>query len=125
LHEVRLSVAAHPHSLGIVRRALDGLRERCGDEIVNRLAVICSELVTNAIRHSGVRQGEPLEVRLEVDDAGVIKGRVIDFGTGFDPRGLAVRDPDAEGGFGLQIVAELTRRWGVDLDGATEVWFEL
>jgi hypothetical protein len=36
----------------------------------------------------------------------------------------AIRDAGDDGGWGLQIVQALSRRWGV-YDGSTQVWAEL
>ena len=123
-HEFRLTIPAHPLSLGIVRRAVQGLGEACGEEVASRLAVIFSELVTNAIRHSGVRETDTLEVMLEVRPDGV-SGHVEDPGRGFDPDRVPERRPYQEGGFGLRIVEELASQWGVHNDGTNRVWFDL
>lgn len=123
-HEFRLAVPPHPRSLRIVRQAVNGLGEIYGDEVVNTLAVIYSELVTNAIRHAGVRHGEKLKVELEVGPE-MIRGCVTDSGAGFDPATVPARRPGQEGGFGLRIVDRLAARWGVRRNGQTQVWFEL
>jgi anti-sigma regulatory factor (Ser/Thr protein kinase) len=123
-HEFTLSVPASALSLGVVRRAVQGLADVCGPDVTDRLSVIYSELVTNAIRHSGADENVTLEVELKVGPFGV-KGKVVDCGPGFDPRKLPKRRPGQEGGFGLRIVHELASRWGVRHDGHTEVWFEL
>lgn len=124
-HEFRISVPAEPLSLGIVRRAVQGLEESCGEEVTSRLAVICSELVTNAIRHSGVRPSDRIEVCLDVRPDG-IHGAVVDTGRGFDPATVPDKPPE-QGGFGLRIVEGMASRWGVNRNGSgrTEVWFDL
>ena len=123
-HEFKLSVLAQPTSLGIVRRAVQGLSQTCGEEVTSRLALIYSELVTNAIRHSGVRPTDTLEVTLEVGPDGA-HGSVVDTGRGFDPANVPERTPE-HGGFGLRIVAGMASRWGVKHNGSgTEVWFDL
>lgn len=81
-----------------------------------------SELVSNSVRHSGAPVGQALLVRvgrvdggfwLEVEDAGH---------DGF----VAPRAPDgqADGGFGLYLVQNLSERWGVEraTHGGTRVW---
>lgn len=122
--EFTLSVPASPLSLRVVRRAVQGLADVCGPDVTDRLSVIYSELITNAIRHSGADESVTLKVELRVGPFGV-SGRVLDDGPGFDPRKLPARRPGQEGGFGLRIVQELASRWGVRCDGRTEVWFEL
>lgn len=117
------TVPAHPMSLGFVRRAMYTLSEYCGPDVAETLALVFSELMTNAIRHSGVPENDPLDVELEIGPS--IRGAVSDRGAGFDPR-AAPQAPSAEGGFGLRIVDRLARTWGVERsDGGSSVWFEL
>jgi anti-sigma regulatory factor (Ser/Thr protein kinase) len=85
--------------------------------------LVVSELVSNSVRHSGVSgvvvvdvQLTAAMVRLEVADpgrAGVIAPRSPDHANG--------------GGFGLQLVAELSERWGLErvAAGGTRVWAQL
>jgi anti-sigma regulatory factor (Ser/Thr protein kinase) len=82
-----------------------------------------TELVSNAVRHTG----EPdKDFRLAVTPKeGYVCVQVTDSGPGLVPRPGAL-DPRANGGFGLFIVEQLTRRWGVTReDSKTRVWFEL
>ena len=89
-------------------------------------AVLClSELVTNAVIHTG----SAAEVRAVLED-GVLTVLVRDRGNhrGARPTDGSVLhdDPMRVHGRGLQLVAALSSRWGSDLDavGAT-VWFVL
>lgn len=123
-HEIRLSVPAEPTSLAVVRRAVQGLEDVCGVDMTDRLAVVLSELVTNAIRHGGISSEDKVEVDVVAgpDEA---RGAVVDPGIGFDPHQLSRRPVD-EGGLGLRIVDRCSKRWGVTRrQGMTEVWFEL
>jgi anti-sigma regulatory factor (Ser/Thr protein kinase) len=86
--------------------------------VLNDLYVVVSELVTNAVMHG---QGA-IRLRLE-QDAGDIRGEVIDAGSGFEHEVREV-GPVATSGRGLLIVERLTTRWGVH-EGTTHVWFEL
>jgi anti-sigma regulatory factor (Ser/Thr protein kinase) len=82
-----------------------------------------TELVSNAVRHAG----EPDEdIRLAVTPKdGYVCVQVTDAGPGLVPRPGAL-DGDGDGGFGLFIVEQLTRRWGVTRENSkTRVWFEL
>jgi anti-sigma regulatory factor (Ser/Thr protein kinase) len=88
----------------------------------SRLEVAISEVVGNAVRHSGSTD----EIRMMLtrkDDFLCV--RVIDGGNGLVPRpGAMGSEPGA--GYGLFLVEQLTRRWGVTLeDGLTRVWFEI
>ena len=88
-------------------------RERRDD-----LALVVSELVTNAVVHG---QGA-IVVMLRLD-AEVLRGDVSDQGAGFE-RALRERHLDDVGGRGLMIVGAIAARWGVH-EGTTRVWFEL
>jgi len=85
------------------------------------LELVLTELVTNAVRH-----GEPpIDVELNLADS-VIRGQVLD-GSATPP--AANPEPDHRGGFGLNIVAQCTSRWGSDALASgvhrKQVWFEI
>ena len=78
-----------------------------------------SELVTNGIVH-GRREGD-LPVMLDLCVNGDIRCAVLDQGPGFAERA----DEDVRGGWGLQLVEQLSDRWGMQCSPRrTEVWFE-
>jgi anti-sigma regulatory factor (Ser/Thr protein kinase) len=83
------------------------------------LTAVVTELVNNAVANGPQR---PITVALAVEDE-LIRGEVADQGNpaAMIPRGrVAAR----KGHLGLQVVDELTSRWGV-FKGSTHVWFEL
>ncbi|MEU8841327.1 ATP-binding protein [Streptomyces roseus] len=73
------------------------------------LLLCVSELATNALLH-GVPPGRYYRLRLLLFDD-MVRVEVADSGGGL-PR-IADRDPGAEGGRGLLLVASLAERWGV------------
>lgn len=91
------------------------------DEVCQTAALLVSELVTNAVVHGRSRatltaERPPGLLRLAVEDS--------------NPTLPAVGDApplDRESGRGLQIVAALATRWGIErtADGGKAVWFEL
>ena len=117
--KLHLRLPRHDSAAGIARKALDRRfageldRQRAGD-----LALVVSELVTNAVVHG--RGAISLIVRL--DGEGVY-GEVVDDGGGFE-REVRERGPDDVSGRGLHIVDVMSNRWGVH-EGTTHVWFEL
>jgi len=86
-----------------------------------KLALVVSELVTNAIRHAGLGAGDPIALDVTRVD-GYVRIAVHDGGPGFAPPGHD-GDRSGNGGFGLSIVAALSDEWGVERrpDGCT-VW---
>ena len=86
------------------------------------VALIVSELVTNAVIHGEGGEGEALYVALRREGPRV-RGEVCDQGQGFrwEPH-----EPDLEqpGGLGLVVVDQIAERWGITGNGASCVWFE-
>lgn len=85
--------------------------------------LVVTEVVSNAVKHVGDAT-EPVRLAVTPKD-GYMCVQVTDSGDGLVPRPGAFESDD-DGGFGLFIVEQLTRRWGVTReDGRTRVWFEL
>ena len=81
------------------------------------------ELVTNSVRHADVPADAVISVRARAG-VDVVRLEVDDDGrTG----SIVRRAPDLHngGGFGLNVVEDLSARWGVDRDAGTRVWAEL
>jgi two-component sensor histidine kinase len=107
--------APHPRSVGQARRHVRyALGPFADPETVDRIQLVVSELVTNAIKHG---PGELISLRLVSEPDGGISGEVVDQGNGV----VAIREQDI-GGLGLPIVDALTSAWGV-YPGSTRVWF--
>jgi len=119
-------VDADPRSVGEARRHLRrSLAEWGVDDDVVDTAVLClSELVTNAVIHTGA----PSEVRATLEQ-GLLTVTVRDQGAaGRSPAGTRDErlDPLRVHGRGLQMVGALVARWGSELDTVgTTVWFVL
>jgi anti-sigma regulatory factor (Ser/Thr protein kinase) len=85
--------------------------------------LVVTEVVSNAVRHGGA-PGDQIRLAITPKD-GYMCVQVTDSGPGLVPRPGAFESDD-DGGFGLFIVEQLTRRWGVTReDKKTRVWFEL
>jgi anti-sigma regulatory factor (Ser/Thr protein kinase) len=85
--------------------------------------LVVTEVVSNAVRH-GAQPDDQVRLAVTPKD-GYICVQVTDSGPGLVPKPGAFESDD-DGGFGLFIVEQLTRRWGVTReDGRTRVWFEL
>jgi anti-sigma regulatory factor (Ser/Thr protein kinase) len=94
------------------------LAQHIGEETLDDVLLVVSELVTNAVLHG---RGD-VDLRMELD-RGRITGAVSDEGHGFTPRRRRP-DPSRVGGHGLHIVARVADRWGLTA-GTTHVWFEI
>jgi anti-sigma regulatory factor (Ser/Thr protein kinase) len=92
------------------------------DEQRCRLELAITEVVANSVRHSGSSEGIRLKLTRKDEFLCV---RVIDGGGGLVPRpGAMSSEPGA--GYGLFLVEQLTRRWGMTREGGkTRVWFEI
>jgi serine/threonine-protein kinase RsbW len=96
---------------------------RVSEAMVTDAQLLVGELVANSVRHADAPAGATIRVCAHVR-ADVLYLEVEDRGNG----GLIMRRaPDLEegGGFGLNVVEVLSRRWGVDRDAGTRVWAEL
>jgi anti-sigma regulatory factor (Ser/Thr protein kinase) len=87
--------------------------------------LLLTELVTNAARHGGARNGTPMDVTIDRSTAR-LRVAVTDPGPGFEWRARDCGRPLAEGGYGLVLVDRLAECWGIDRgESSTTVWFEL
>jgi anti-sigma regulatory factor (Ser/Thr protein kinase) len=111
-----------PASVPLARRlACDVAEAHLDDGQLKAFSLAVTEIVSNAVRHGG---GESIRLAVTPKD-GYMCVQVTDAGPGLVPKPGAL-EPDADGGFGLFIVEQLTRRWGVTReDDKTRVWFEL
>jgi AraC-like DNA-binding protein/anti-sigma regulatory factor (Ser/Thr protein kinase) len=118
----RLSCGADlPPAPSSVRHARQVLHDACARwDVPERddMAVVVTELVTNAVEHAGT----PLRLRLVLDRSG-LRVSVRDLRPGPLPD---TADPHAPRGRGLRTVARLSRTWGVLLYGdGKAVWAQV
>jgi anti-sigma regulatory factor (Ser/Thr protein kinase) len=91
--------------------------------VLDDIKLLVSELVTNSLRHAGIREQDHIAVTLTISSDRV-NVRVCDQGIGFVPHPV-VPTIYTSGGWGLYFVGRLSDRWGVSRDHATCVWFEV
>ncbi len=97
------------------RRFVAGLV--AGHTQADDIALLTSELVTNAVRHAAT----PAEMLVQVSDR-TVRVEVHDATSG----PVQPRQPDTNGGRGLRLVELLSDRWGVDArPPGKSVWFEI
>ncbi|MCC3771549.1 ATP-binding protein [Streptomyces sp. UNOC14_S4] len=111
-----LGLSRDPRSAGIARLAVRGILDQYGlGELIDRAALLTSELVTNACRYSDsdvtLRVGElhASGIRISVWDANPVVPEPFGFGSN---RVAPARHPDATYGRGLAIVRECADNWG-------------
>ena len=123
---LRLEFAATPDRVRAVRRAFDGLP--LPDEMLDDAKLLASELISNSIKHAGLRPDDRIEVTI-VSLGDAIRVIVRDAGTTPIPdhvvAGSIRPSPTGRSGWGLYLVDRLASRWGTNVGGRDGFWFEL
>jgi anti-sigma regulatory factor (Ser/Thr protein kinase) len=118
-----LRLEAKPENVAFVRRALEGMGLPSG--LLEDAKLLATELVTNSVRHAGLRSEDQIHVRAEW----TINLRVMVVDGPSAPDGKvagAIRPaPGADSGFGLYLVDQIASRWGTNRGGGRGYWFEL
>ena len=124
--QISVKIPVQPEAVAMARDTVSRVvaDRRADPRRVEDLRLLTSEVVTNALRHSGMTPGGSLTVAVDIESDRVRVG-VTDDGPGFDPDALRGPSPDDVGGWGLLLVEQLADSWGVIGDGSTFVWFEL
>ena len=113
-------------SVGVARRRLvsDLIAADIYDSAVCDVALVISELFSNALRHAVPLPGSKIRVAWRID-ADSVQVSVSDGGGQTVPE-LGEPTQAATGGRGLRIVERLSRRWGTSTgDEGTTVWAEV
>ena len=93
--------------------------------LVDDALLIVSELVSNCVRHAHIEGNQPLHLRGSLA-AGAMRLELWNAGTEGTVAARRPQQGNDVGGFGLNLVARLSRDWGVDRDAhGTTVWLEL
>jgi serine/threonine-protein kinase RsbW len=120
---VSFSLPGGKSAAGLARRRVLSVRTDLPRTIRHRLALLLSEVVTNAVQHGGASPDHSLQVRLDATSERV-RVEVLDPGSG-DPQ---PHDRLTEGhGYGLLLLDHLADSWGrVEAEGGGSVaWFEI
>jgi anti-sigma regulatory factor (Ser/Thr protein kinase) len=120
---VERQLAATPEAAAEARHALGDMADMLPGGRARDVRLLVSELVTNAVRHANLDDGDVILLVIDLADS-MLRVEVHDPGGGFIPSAPSP-DPARPSGWGLYLVAELADRWGVDSDERTLVWFEL
>lgn len=126
MERIELDLAREPAAPARARAELRAaIGERLNETDRATLTLLTSELVTNAVIHSGPEAGGSVGLGISVY-TGRVRIEVTDPGAGFEIGTLPPRPRDF-GGHGLVVVEGLSSRWGTNrtADGGFRVWFEL
>ena len=122
---LRMKLARDRQAPSLARSAVAGFlrRSQLGPTGLSTLALLVSELVSNAVLHSDAPPASVIALRAQLLDDSAVRVEVIDEGSGFTftPRDRSRLD----GGYGLFLVDAQATNWGVDRKGGTRVWFEI
>jgi len=120
---IELNLEAAPTAPTTARTEVTArLAERLGARVLEDVRLLVTELITNALRHGELSPGDRVSLKASIDD-GVVRIEVRDPGRDGD---VAPREPGPRGGgYGLFLVEQLAKRWGVDRRDGTVVWCEL
>jgi anti-sigma regulatory factor (Ser/Thr protein kinase) len=118
---VSLALPSGATAPGRAREALRDIPEL--DAIRDDASLVVSELVTNAVKHSGATDGDRITLSVVVDGDWV-KIQVHDPArTHLMPH---LGTPGQEGGgLGLRLVSQIARRWETESRNGRTVWAEL
>lgn len=120
----RIVVPSLPASIASVRRfAVEACRAHGLDALVDTVALLVSEMATNALVHGAGQVQVQVQVRA-ARNGRRLRVEVADQ----SPQMPVVRRPGllSEGGRGLALVESLATDWGMQRqDGGKAVWFEL
>jgi len=131
---LQITLEREPQAPSVARAALAGFTESSEllPEELDTLALLVSELVSNAVLHSDAPPACAILLCAQLLDRGTVRVEVIDRGSGFavELRERGSRDgfrqrEGPRGGYGLCLVDAQATRWGVDREGGTRVWFEI
>ncbi|MFI9614504.1 ATP-binding protein [Streptomyces sp. NPDC052023] len=121
---MQLEIRPDPTEVGRARRWARSRLAGCGiaadEALAETLILLVSELVTNAVVHTGC----PAVLRLSLPQPATVRVEVADGSTRAPVPRWA--DGDETGGRGLALVDGLADRWGWSPDGAgKQIWCEL
>ena len=118
--EIAIRLEHDPKAPERARRSIDRMKGEIDRETLEDVRLLVNELVTNSVKFA---PRGPIELKL-VASGESVRVEVRDEGPGFAPTHEVPALNDTSGR-GLFLVDAIADRWGVRLDGATCVWFEI
>jgi hypothetical protein len=115
-----MALPCDPQAPAAVREALD--RRWDIGPVLGDAMLVASELVTNAVLHSGCSDDDTIEVRVDLRSERL---RISVRDPGRSGRSAEVRADEPVGGWGLRVVEQLAERWGSERAAGYQVWAEV
>jgi len=120
--EIVRTLRVGPAAPSEARRCLLPLEGTVATDRLDDLVLVVSELVTNAVTHSGLKSAESVILKVRMLSGSRDHVEVVDPGGGFPEISTPRTDRH---GRGLEIVARLAERWGTERNDETRVWAEM
>ena len=126
LFSVEADLVGGPNAAARARRMVEGeLVRRLPRSIVEDVMLLVTELVANGVRHGGAGTTSSLHLLLQGTRPGLhVEVVNADHRGGGGPARRSA-DLTGGGGIGLNLVEQLSSRWGVRQAPDTAVWFEM
>lgn len=118
LHDLDMLLPSDPSAPALARASVRKFDGTLSSSLVDKLSLVATELVTNALRHAVAVDPAP-KLTLEVGTNRVVLA-VADDGLLFDPA-AASTEPGLDGGFGLPLVDSIADRWWIERKPTTRV----
>ena len=123
--EVEIVLGGDADAVPRARRFTSDMLHGAGVGVVDDAELIVSELVTNSVRHGGLRPDQEIELTVHASPHH-LRVEVAEPGEGFEVTSSPPpRQGIPTGGWGLYLVDRLSSAWGVEGGDVTKVWFEL
>jgi anti-sigma regulatory factor (Ser/Thr protein kinase) len=119
---VNLVLPCEPSAARSVRDALRGSLD-LGSKL-DEVMLVATELVTNAVVHSGADERHALSVAVSRSDSAVLIS-VRDPGLSASEAKIRAGRGNEVEGWGLMLVEQLSNRWGTERNGSYLVWAQL
>jgi len=121
--QIELDLPAGPDAACAARVAMtQRFHANVPEKAMDDVRLLVTELITNPLRHAGLRAGDHVLLRASLADDRM-RVEVHDPGRNGD---VEPRKPKGRGGgYGLYLLEQMALRWGVERNGGTVVWFEM
>jgi anti-sigma regulatory factor (Ser/Thr protein kinase) len=112
-----------PGAAADARRSLEPLRRLVAPGKFEDATLLVSELITNSIRHGGLKRGQWLDLNVGFVDE-TLRVEVADPGQGFSAE-TERQSLQGGTGWGLFLLDHIATKWGISREPVTTAWFEL